>query len=133
MIVEKTRDGGGIQQYRATVPSGVTSYVFKNLKPSTDYVVGVIAFVDNAPKQVYQLNVVTGKQTAQRWTETPTVESRGVGKFSVRWEEPRQFRNSDVTGFIIEFKTPDQTTYVLVVQSLCLKCLLYGRALRRVV
>uniref|UniRef100_A0A915K1K6 Uncharacterized protein n=1 Tax=Romanomermis culicivorax TaxID=13658 RepID=A0A915K1K6_ROMCU len=111
MILEETNEREGLQVYRAQIPASESSYAFTNLKPSTKYHVGVIAFVNYQPRQVYRLSVETGHTGAKSWSVRPDVQRKGVGKFAVYWESPHQFSDRDLQGFIIEFRLPNETIW----------------------
>lgn len=112
IILEQAREDEAVQVFRTQVPPTEHGFVFTNLKPSTNYLVGVIAFADLEPKQLYRLRAATSARGAQPWSEKPTVSSgRGIGKFVVQWESPGQeFANQDLKGFIIEYRLPNETT-----------------------
>ena len=112
MILERSREGEGVQVFRDQVPAGTNSYVFNALRPATDYVIGVIANVDNDPRQVYKLETETARIGARAWSASPTVSSAGVGQFSVRWAvDQRQFGNQNLQGFLIEYRLPNETSW----------------------
>uniref|UniRef100_A0A914W0E7 Fibronectin type-III domain-containing protein n=1 Tax=Plectus sambesii TaxID=2011161 RepID=A0A914W0E7_9BILA len=111
MIIKLSDDRSESRLDRARVPPTQTSYVFGNLEPGARYVVGVIAFVEHEPRQVYKMEVTTATRTAAAWSSKPLVQARGIGKFSVHWETPRQFANQDLKGFVIEFRLPNETTW----------------------
>lgn len=62
MILERSTAGEGVQLKRERVPATQTSYLFHDLKPGTRYVIGIIAFVDHKPQQVYKLDVKTAME-----------------------------------------------------------------------
>ncbi len=110
MCVERSADGQGIQVFRDQVSPAVTSYVFSNLKANTEYVIGVIASVNNEPRQVYKVEAETVSSKPQTWAVTPEVVRKSVGQFSVRWDDPRQFAHMSLEGFIVEYRLPNETT-----------------------
>ncbi len=110
MIIKLSDERSESRLDRARVPPTQTSYVFGNLEPGARYVVGVIAFVEHEPRQVYKMEVTTATRSAAAWSSKPSVEARGIGKFSVHWETPRQYANQDLKGFVIEFRLPNETT-----------------------
>jgi hypothetical protein len=110
MIIKLSGDGGDSKLDRARVPPTETSYVFGNLEPGARYIVGVIAFVEHEPRQVYKMEVTTATRSAASWSTRPSVQPKGIGKFSVHWETPRQYANQDLKGFVIEFRLPNETT-----------------------
>lgn len=110
--MEQAREDEAVQVFRTQVQPSEHSFVFTNLKPSTNYLVGVIAFADFEPRQLYRLRAATSAKGAQPWSEKPTVSSgRGIGKFVVQWETSEtQFAGHDLKGFIIEYRLPNETT-----------------------
>lgn len=112
MILQRSREGEGVQVFRDQVPAGTSSYVFNALRPATDYVVGVIANVDNDPRQVYKLETQTARIGARAWAAAPRVSQEGSGQFSVRWEvEPGAYAGQDLQGFLIEYRLPNETAW----------------------
>ena len=109
MILEMESHGEGKQIARKRLPPGETSYLFTNLKAATTYVIGIIAFVDHAPVQVYKLQVQTPRGESQLWSAKPTIRKSGLGKFVVYWETPEQFKNQDLRYFVVEYRMPNQS------------------------
>lgn len=109
MILEETNEREGVRAFRAQVPVGQNGYVFSNLKPSTNYLIAVVAFADYQPRQVYRLTDQTGKSGAQIWPVKPNVVPKGVGKFSVYWEQPTQFPAEGLKGFVTEYRLLNET------------------------
>lgn len=110
MIIKLADDRSEQRLDRTRVPPTQTSYVFGNLEPGARYVIGVIAFVEREPRQVYKMEASTSTRPVAAWSSKPSVSSHGIGKFSVHWETPRQYANQDLKGFVIEFRLPNETT-----------------------
>ncbi|CDW52276.1 protein sidekick [Trichuris trichiura] len=97
--------------FRDQVPANETTYLFNDLKPSTDYNVGVIAFVQHEPRVVYRLRVRTSKNEAELWSMVPSVTSKVTGKFTVQWSKPLEFKSRDLKGFLVEYRLRNETTW----------------------
>ncbi|WKY00226.1 hypothetical protein Q1695_014798 [Nippostrongylus brasiliensis] len=92
---------------RARVPPYVSSHTLAGLLPGTNYIIGVIAFVDHEPKQVYHLEAQTAEEELESWRERPHVVNEGSGEFTVNWRQPRTSR--PVSKFVVEFRLPNET------------------------
>jgi hypothetical protein len=112
MLVALDDDDNGEQRVdRARVPSSQTSHVFGGLRSATRYLIGVVAFVDHEPRQVYKLYAKTSSKIVDTWSTKPSIQPKGIGKFSVQWENPRQFAQSEqLKSFIVEYRLPNETT-----------------------
>uniref|UniRef100_A0A158P825 Fibronectin type III domain protein n=1 Tax=Angiostrongylus cantonensis TaxID=6313 RepID=A0A158P825_ANGCA len=103
MAVEVLPDSRRVE--RARVPSHVFTHTLAGLLPDTKYLIGVIAFVDHEPKQVYNLEAQTYEEPSDRWNEKPQEVHDECDDF--RWSaavtkgfpcngECRPFRNQSV-------------------------------------
>ncbi|KJH44141.1 fibronectin type III domain protein [Dictyocaulus viviparus] len=68
---------------RARVPSHVSTHTLAGLLPNTKYLIGVIAFVDHEPKQVYNLEAETHDERLERWSEKPQDVEENLDMYSV--------------------------------------------------
>jgi len=63
------------------------------------------------PRQVYRLQTETASGPAIIWSQTPSVQPQGIGKFVVYWDQPgNQFGDKNLRGFLIEYRPPNETT-----------------------
>ncbi|RCN43889.1 fibronectin type III domain protein [Ancylostoma caninum] len=95
---------------RARVPPYVSGHTLSGLLPDTKYLIGVVAFVDHEPKQVYNLEAETSASgELESWEEKPQVVDDGSHHFTVRWQLP--IVEKAVNKFVVEYRLPNETTW----------------------
>ncbi|CAJ0598951.1 unnamed protein product [Cylicocyclus nassatus] len=95
---------------RARVPPYVSGHTLAGLLPGTKYLIGVVAFVDHEPKQVYNLEAETGHTSdMESWAEKPQVIDDGSRHFTIRWQLPPVGRG--IKKFVVEYKLPNETSW----------------------
>ncbi|ULU01578.1 hypothetical protein L3Y34_001716 [Caenorhabditis briggsae] len=105
--VEVDEDSRRVERRR--VEPALSSFALTGLRPSTKYTIGVIAFVDHEPKQVYQIEAYTTSGGIESWEEKPQVVDQGKQQFAVHWKLPAT--SITVSKFILEYRLPNETTW----------------------
>lgn len=83
------------------------SYMFNELSPTTDYEVGVVAYVDHEPRRVYRTSVQTAAQPAIVLDLEPQIVQEGES-WTVHWKRPS---GVSARKFIVEYKPKNETRY----------------------
>lgn len=104
-------DGESQAVDRTRVSPLANSHIFVRLKPSTQYDVGVVAFVDHEPKLVYKLSAKTSEIAGVDWKEKPQIRQESAQQFMVQWQKP-SLPNQTVSKFIVEYRLPNETEFV---------------------
>uniref|UniRef100_A0A8R1HV11 Fibronectin type-III domain-containing protein n=1 Tax=Caenorhabditis japonica TaxID=281687 RepID=A0A8R1HV11_CAEJA len=94
---------------RRRVDPALSSFALTGLRPNTKYTIGVIAFVDHEPKQVYQIEAWTTSGGIESWEEKPKVVEQGKQQFAVHWKLPPTAIT--VSKFILEYRLPNETAW----------------------
>ncbi|KRY42983.1 Phosphatidylinositol phosphatase PTPRQ, partial [Trichinella spiralis] len=111
LISERTGDHEAVHVFRDQIASNETTYLFSDLKPFTEYNIGVIAFAQHEPRLVYRLQIRTSKNEAKLWPILPSVHSKTLGKFSVQWSQPTEFQDRTLKGFFVEYRLRNESTW----------------------
>lgn len=108
MAVEVNSEGRSVE--RARVAPIINSHAFGGLRPDTEYLIGVVAFVDHEPHYVYKHSTKTTSSPGTEWEEKPTVVKEGAHHFLVRWNKPDV--KEPIENFIVEYRLPNETELV---------------------
>lgn len=104
-------DGESQTVERARVSPSANSHIFVQLKPDTQYDIGVVAFVDHEPKLVYKLPTTTSEVAGVAWKEKPTITQENAEQFMVQWRKP-VLPNQTISKFVVEYRLPNETKLV---------------------
>ncbi|VDM23730.1 unnamed protein product [Toxocara canis] len=107
MAVEVNSEGRSVERVR--VAPIINSHAFGGLRPDTEYLIGVVAFVDHEPHYVYKHSTKTTTSPGVEWEEKPTVVKEGAQHFIVRWNKPDM--KQPISNFIVEYRLPNETEW----------------------
>uniref|UniRef100_A0A915B8J5 Fibronectin type-III domain-containing protein n=1 Tax=Parascaris univalens TaxID=6257 RepID=A0A915B8J5_PARUN len=107
MAVEVNSEGRLVE--RARVAPVINSHAFGGLRPDTEYLIGVVAFVDHEPHFVYKHSAKTVNSPGTEWEEKPTIVKEGANHFLVRWNKPDV--KEPIENFIVEYRLPNETEW----------------------
>ncbi|VDK49959.1 unnamed protein product [Anisakis simplex] len=107
MAVEVNSEGRSVE--RARVSPLINSHAFAGLRPNTEYLIGVVAFVDHEPKYVYKHSANTIAKTPIEWHDKPAITRESANHYLVRWTKPETSQIID--NFIVECRLPNETEW----------------------
>ncbi|KAL3115899.1 hypothetical protein niasHT_007199 [Heterodera trifolii] len=93
--------GDGERMERSRVGPKQHNAYFAELRPDTQYRVGVVAYADHEPKRIYHMLIRTNTEPMQKLSQKPVIVEMGEGKHEVHWKsEP----SVPATHFVVEFR-----------------------------
>uniref|UniRef100_A0A914BWZ1 Fibronectin type-III domain-containing protein n=1 Tax=Acrobeloides nanus TaxID=290746 RepID=A0A914BWZ1_9BILA len=107
-------EGDNVERIERTrIPPHRISYMFSELSPTTDYEVGVVAYVDHEPRRVYRTSVQTAAQPAIVLDVEPQIVQEGE-TWTIHWKRPT---GVSARKFIIEYKPRNETRWVRILED----------------
>lgn len=94
---------------RSRVPPNQDSYHFTELSPTADYEVGVIAYVDHEPRQVYRFMFTTADKPTATLDIRPVIVKEGDSRYTVHWKKPEGLA---IERFVVEYKPNNDTKWL---------------------
>lgn len=104
IIIGNTNGYGTPHAIRHVAMPSETSLILPNLQPSVTYQV-TIGVVDTFGNLIPfgQLQTQTAISPPITWSHIPSVQVVGVGRFNIRWEQPKEFGGNNLQGFMVEY------------------------------
>lgn len=88
------------------------TFLFSELKPKTEYKIGVMAYVDHEPKRIYRLTFSTTQKPGINLDLRPVVVKEGQKHYAVHWKMPEGLDN--VKSFLVEYRPNNDSKWLRV-------------------
>ncbi|CAK5085675.1 unnamed protein product [Meloidogyne enterolobii] len=102
---EDEEDGEKVERTR--VAPTQTNVYFGDLKPDTEYKIGVLAYIDHEPVRLQRLTLQTNIEHPIESSQKPMVLQLESGEYEVHWKPQPELQYSQ---YILEYKLGNETT-----------------------
>ncbi|KAL7078156.1 hypothetical protein ACQ4LE_002151, partial [Meloidogyne hapla] len=109
---EDEDDGQKVERTRIS-PTQTNTY-FGDLKPDTEYKIGVLAYIDHEPVRLQRLTVKTNKENPIEIQQKPMIVQLENGEYEVFWKSQPDIQYDQ---YILEYKLGNETKFYLLTKK----------------